>query len=138
MTNETFRWLSDARFHPSGKKVVATKWYTSARSLGAGEGWEYEVSTESAKISVGSGLRLVGRQLPAGWSADQYGDQQVGPEQFIWKGEDSLIYAKNVIDADGQYTYSKGVASVSIYNYNRFDWLLQMSILAYMLYFLEI
>ena len=109
ITNETFRWVSDARFHPSGKTVVATKWYTSSRSLGAGEGWEYEVPNTRSAVPAGSGKRLVGRTLPAGWSADQYGDQQVGPEQFIWLGEDALIYSMNVVDMDGSYTYSKGL-----------------------------
>lgn len=110
VTNETYRWVSDARFHPSGSKIIATKWYTSSRSLGAGEGWEYDLPRSlHQKISKGSGTRLVGRSLPPGWGPDNYGDQQIGPEQFIWKGSDSLIYSKNVKDTNGQYTYSKDV-----------------------------
>ncbi|KAL1947302.1 hypothetical protein VTO73DRAFT_14263 [Trametes versicolor] len=111
VTNETYRWVSDARFHPSGSKIVATKWYTSSRSLGAGEGWEFpipDVNAKSDTITAGSGQRLVGRTLPAGWGAERYGDQQVGPEQFIWKGNDTLIYSKNVVD-NGAWTYSKDV-----------------------------
>lgn len=109
VTNETYRWVSDARFHPSGKKVIATKWYTSGRSLGAGEGWEYDIPDSfDAMIEAGSGKRLVGRTLPAGWDPERYGDQQIGPEQFIWYGSDSLIYSKNVVDTDGEWTYSKG------------------------------
>ena len=109
MTNETYRWVSDARFHPSGKKLIATKWYTSGRSLGAGEGWEFEIPGPKDTVKVGSGKRLVGRTLPAGWAPSQYGDQQIGPEQFLWLGEDTLIYSKNVKDTNGQYTYSKGI-----------------------------
>ncbi|KAI0345072.1 hypothetical protein BDW22DRAFT_1370795 [Trametopsis cervina] len=108
VTNETYRWLTDARFHPSGTKVVATKWYTSSRSLGAGEGWEYDLPSTKETIAAGSGKRLVGRTLPTGWSAEQYGDQQIGPEQFIWRGNDSVIYAKNVAD-DSTFSYSKDV-----------------------------
>lgn len=109
VTNETYRWLSDARFHASGDKIVATKWYTSERSLGAGEAWEYDIPDSfDAKIEVGSGRRLVGRTLPRGWAAENYGDQQIGPEQFIWQGDDSLIYAKNVRDSS-TFTYSKGM-----------------------------
>ncbi|KAI0637449.1 hypothetical protein C8Q77DRAFT_1155282 [Trametes polyzona] len=111
VTNETYRWVSDARFHPSGKKVIATKWYTSSRSLGAGEGWEYpvpSVSKKSQSIKAGSGKRLVGRTLPPGWGPERYEDQQIGPEQFIWNGNDTLIYAKNTVD-DGAWTYSKDV-----------------------------
>ena len=88
--------------------MIATKWYTSSRSLGAGEGWEYHLSNDTAaKVEMGSGKRIVGRTLPADWNADQYGDQQIGPEQFIWRGEDALIYAKNVVD-DRSFAYSKG------------------------------
>ncbi|KAH9935808.1 hypothetical protein B0H21DRAFT_780838 [Amylocystis lapponica] len=109
VTNETFRWVSDARFHPSGSKIVATKWYTSRRSLGAGEGWEYSVPGSNAQIEVGTGTRLVGRTLPRGWGPERYGDQQIGPEQFIWSGNDTLIYSKNVGDTDGSFSYSKDV-----------------------------
>jgi hypothetical protein len=118
ITNETYRWVSDARFHPSGLTVVATKWYTSGRSLGAGEGWKYSVPTlEELKrgqkpTTVGSGTRLVGRTLPFGWTSADYGDQQIGPEQFIWNGNESLIYSKNVID-QSTFTYNKGQSSRS-------------------------
>ncbi len=110
VTNETYRWVSDARFHPDGDKVVATKWFTSSRSLGAGEAWEFSIhnDTSASSIQAGSGKRLVGRTLPLGWSAENYGDQQVGPEQFIWNGNDTLVYSKNVRDTNGAWEYSKG------------------------------
>lgn len=113
MTNETYRWVSDARFHPSGFKIVATKWYTSSRSLGAGEGWEYEVpSLESLRhhqepIKAGGGSRVLGRSLPLGWTVDDYENQQIGPEQLIWAGEDTIIFSKNVRDPNA-FEYSKG------------------------------
>ncbi|KAK0442843.1 hypothetical protein EV421DRAFT_2081966 [Armillaria borealis] len=106
VTNETYRWVSDARFHPSGTKVIATKWYTSRRSLGAGEGWEYSIPAPSDDIESGSGVRLVGRTLPAGFK--DYGEQQIGPEQLIWHGEDRVIFSKNVRDPTS-FTYSKDV-----------------------------
>lgn len=113
ITNETYRWVSDARLHPSGSKVVATKWYTSQRSLGAGEAWEYELPGEDgaapATITSGSGKRLIGRKLPPGWKVEDYSEQQIGPEQFIWNGEDGLIYSENVVDQDA-FSYSKGTA----------------------------
>ena len=111
VTNETYRWVTDARFHPTEPKVVATKWYTSSRSLGAGEGWEYSVPADDMKedtIKAGSGKVLVGRTLPLGWTVDDYADQQVGPEQFIWAGNDSVIYSKNTVDTNGVWEYSKG------------------------------
>ncbi|KAJ3857343.1 hypothetical protein EV368DRAFT_77833 [Lentinula lateritia] len=109
VTNETYRYVTDARFHPSGEKIIATKWYTSGRSLGAGEGWEYTVpSTHTNAVKAGSGKRVVGRTLPRGWTVSQYGDQQVGREQFIWNGEDSIIYSMNVRD-ESEFLYSKDV-----------------------------
>lgn len=108
MTNETFRWVSDARFHQSGRKIVATKWFTSSFSIAGGEGWEYPIPEPDDVIEVGSGRKLVGRTLPVGWPIADLGEQMVGPEQFIWNGEDSVIYAKNIIDTNGRWTYSKG------------------------------
>ncbi|KAJ7833499.1 hypothetical protein B0H13DRAFT_2428395 [Mycena leptocephala] len=110
VTNETYRWISDPRFHPSGTHIIATKWYTSGRSLGAGEGWEYPVPdlADNSTISAGSGARVLGRTLPRGWTNEQYEDQQIGPEQFIWRGEDSLIFSKNIRN-EHEYSYSKDV-----------------------------
>ncbi|TFK34840.1 hypothetical protein BDQ12DRAFT_688936 [Crucibulum laeve] len=117
VTNETYRWITDARFHPSGSKIIATKWYTSSRSLGAGEGWEYPVPSlrdlraqKSKEIEAGSGSRVLGRSLPLGRTVDDYAEQQIGPEQFLWSGNDSIIYSKNVID-ESTFTYSKDVHS---------------------------
>lgn len=110
VTNETYRWVSDARFHPDGDKVIATKWYTSGRSLGAGEGWIYEVPLSETPIKPGDGMRVVGRSLPFGWKPEQYPDQQIGPEQFVWWGKDRVIYSKNVAEeSDGAFEYSKDV-----------------------------
>ncbi|KAG1865624.1 uracil phosphoribosyltransferase-domain-containing protein [Suillus tomentosus] len=36
-----------------------------------------------------------------------YVEQQIGHEQFIWAGDDVLIYAGNVRDVGGSYSYSK-------------------------------
>jgi len=117
VTNETFRWVSDARFHPSGTKVIATKWYFSGRSLGAGEGWEYEVpsldelkSSRVKSVAAGDGIRRVERMLPPGWSAQMYGNQQVGPEQLLWNGDDTIVYSKNIVqESEGVFQYSLGM-----------------------------
>jgi hypothetical protein len=116
VTNETFRYVTDARFHPSGEKVIATKWFTSeGRSIGAGEAWEYKVPSVAdaeAHIPPKSGELRIGRTLPFGWTIERYGDQQIGPEQALWRSEDTLIYAKNVVDEPGGvFTYSKGSMS---------------------------
>ncbi|KAJ4475736.1 hypothetical protein J3R30DRAFT_3294599 [Lentinula aciculospora] len=121
VTNETYRYVTDARFHPSGERIIATKWYTSERSLGGGEGWEYIVPSvhTNKHIKAGSGKRIVGRTLPRGWTTSQYGDQQVGPEQFIWNGNDSIIYSKNVRD-EFEFLYSKDVHQgiYALFSYN--------------------
>ncbi|KAG6810508.1 hypothetical protein H0H92_011559 [Tricholoma furcatifolium] len=115
VTNETYRWVTDARFHPSGERVIATKWYTSSRSLGAGEGWEFDVPSlsdlqpEQVNIVPGAGKRITSRTLPPGWSSDDYGDQQIGPEQHIWTQDgDAIIYSTNVVD-ESAFSYSKDV-----------------------------
>ncbi|KAK0224984.1 hypothetical protein EDD85DRAFT_980078, partial [Armillaria nabsnona] len=84
VTNETYQWISDARPHPSGKKVISTKY---------------------DDIESGSGVRLVGRTLPAGFK--DYGEQQIGPEQLIWHGDYRVIFSKKVRDPTS-FTYSKG------------------------------
>lgn len=111
ITNETYNWVSDPRWHPSGDKVVATKWYYSSRSLGAGEGWEFPVPTVHARsqVEAGAGKRVVSKKLPVGWTKEDYVEQQIGHEQFIWAGDDALIYAGNVRDVGGSYSYSKDV-----------------------------
>lgn len=118
ITNETYNWVSDPRWHPSGDKVIATKWYFSSRSLGAGEGWEFPVPALNAgspvQVEAGAGKRLVSKRLPRGWTKADYVEQQIGHEQFIWAGDDALIYAGNVKDVDGSYTYSKGALASAI------------------------
>lgn len=110
ITNETYNWVSDPRWHPSGDKVIATKWYFSSRSLGAGEGWEFPVPVSAeSPVEAGAGRRLVSKRLPMGWTKADYVEQQIGHEQFVWAGDDALIYAGNVKDVGGTYTYSKGV-----------------------------
>jgi len=110
--------VSDPRWHPSGDKVIATKWYFSSRSLGAGEGWEFPVPALNAgspvRVEAGAGKRLVSKRLPMGWTKANYVEQQIGHEQFIWAGDDALIYAGNVRDVDGSYTHSKGALASAI------------------------
>lgn len=113
VTNETYNWVSDARWHPSGTKIIATKWYFSSRSLGAGEGWEYEVPTlhdlKQRRVEVNSGRRLVSKVLPLGWTKSDYVEQQIGHEQFSWLGNDTLVYSGNAQDIEGSFEYSKGI-----------------------------
>ncbi|KAE9398333.1 hypothetical protein BT96DRAFT_957632 [Gymnopus androsaceus JB14] len=103
VTNETYRYVSSPRFHPSGKKIITSKWYTGRITIAASEGWEYtlpdlSILQKPASISSGSGRRVLGRTLPRGMTVDDYADQVVGPEQFLYAGNDLVIFAKNVVD----------------------------------------
>lgn len=40
---------------------------------------------------------------------EEYANQQIGPEQFIWAGEDKVIFAKNTVD---EYVTSDGKDSM--------------------------
>ncbi|KIK54543.1 hypothetical protein GYMLUDRAFT_206518 [Collybiopsis luxurians FD-317 M1] len=106
VTNETYRYVSSPRFHPSENKIIASKWYTGRVTIAAPEGWEYplpdlSIEQKSESVSSGAGRRVLGRTLPRGMSLDNYEDYanlQIGPEQFIWAGDDKVIFAKNVVD----------------------------------------
>ena len=54
ITKEDFRLLNNATWMPNGNYLVARKHFTSERSLGAGEMWQYH-------ISGGSGIQLTKR-----------------------------------------------------------------------------
>lgn len=110
VTNETYRTVSDPRFHPSGHSIIVSKWYTSSRSIVAGEGWQYDIPKPGEKVSRGYGKRIIERTSPPGWSPKQYGDQQIGNEQFIWHGEDGLIFSKRITqESSGVFQYSGGI-----------------------------
>jgi len=119
VTNETYRYVTSARFHPSGSKIIASKWYTGRITIAASEGWLYDLpdlSTEQApgSIQTGSGECVLGRTLPPGKTVDDYADQQIGPEQFIWYTEDTIIFAKNAVDE--YITSEKGVVYEPVSN----------------------
>ena len=88
VTNETFRFVVNPRWHPSSQSIVGTKYYTASRSVGGGEIWLYEVPPadgERHAVGIGAGKRVASRTLPPGWSAQEYNEQQIGPEQVCAK-----------------------------------------------------
>ena len=91
VTNETFRYVSAARFHPSGRRIIASKWYTSTVTVGAPEAWLYSLDNAP---SVGE--RVIGREEST--KGESYGESQIGPEQALWASNSSLIYLRNVRD----------------------------------------
>ena len=54
ITKEKFRLLNNAVWTPDGKSLVARKHFTSSRSVGAGEMWQYP-------LSGSAGLKLTKR-----------------------------------------------------------------------------
>ncbi|EPR67110.1 tolB precursor protein [Cyclobacterium qasimii M12-11B] len=56
ITKETFRLLNNAEWMPDGNFLIARKHFSSGRSLGAGEMWQYH-------ISGGDGLQLTKEKM---------------------------------------------------------------------------
>ncbi len=73
--------------------------------MGAGEVWEYSIPALGDDIESGSGVRLIGRTLPAGFK--DYGEQQIGQSSSFGTERDRVIFSKNVRDPTS-FTYSKG------------------------------
>ncbi|KAL1742540.1 hypothetical protein HDZ31DRAFT_43021 [Schizophyllum fasciatum] len=110
ITNETYRFVTDPRWHPYDERIIATKWYTGSITIPGGEGWTYDAPTTRTlkTVSSGAGNRTVIRELPRGWKAEDYPDVNLGPEQLIWYGKDAVIYSKNV-QLNGRYEYGQNI-----------------------------
>ncbi|KAL1920963.1 uncharacterized protein VTP21DRAFT_11598 [Calcarisporiella thermophila] len=84
LTNEPYRHVNNAMFHPKGKEFVAVKWYMSGRSLGAGELWQYKIGDGAS-----SGKRLLARV-----------NAQIGNEEPVYHPQNPniIFFSKNVKD----------------------------------------
>ncbi len=89
ITKEDFRLLNNAAWMPNGNYLIARKHFTSERSLGAGEMWQYH-------ISGGSGVQLTKRS----------NDQKDVNEPVI-SPDGNYMY------------YSEDVTSGSVFEYNK-------------------
>lgn len=89
LTKENFRLLNNATWMPNGNYLVARKHFTSRRSLGAGEMWQYH-------ISGGSGLQLTKRK----------NDQQDVNEPNISPDGKHLYYSEDMYPGGG-FQYNK-------------------------------
>lgn len=89
ITKESFRLLNNAVWMPDGNFLVARKHFTSGRSLGAGEMWQYH-------ITGGSGVQLTERK----------NDQQDVNEPFISPDGKYLYYSEDVYPG-GNFQYNK-------------------------------
>ncbi len=79
LTDEDFRLLNNAVWHPSGDWVIAKKHFTSRRSLGAGEMWMYRVP------DAGKGIQLTKRKN----DQQDVGEPEISPDgRFVYWSED--------------------------------------------------
>lgn len=102
ITTEKFRLLNNAAWMPDGYSFVARKHFTSGRSLGAGEIWQYH-------ITGGSGVQLTKRK----------NDQQDVNEPVISPDGKYLYYAEDVYPG-GFFQYNKD-PNKQIYVIKRYD-----------------
>lgn len=89
ITKEKYRLLNNAVWTPDGKSVVGRKHYTSTRSVGAGEMWQYPLSGTA-------GLRLTKRK----------NDQQDVNDPSISPDGKYLYYAEDMYPG-GYFQYNK-------------------------------
>ena len=89
ITKEKFRLLNNAVWTPDGKSLVARKHFTSTRSVGAGEMWQYP-------LSGAAGLQLTKRK----------NDQQDVNDPSISPDGKYLYYAEDMYPG-GAFEYNK-------------------------------
>lgn len=89
ITKESFRLLNNGAWMPDGYSIVARKHFTSGRSLGAGEMWQYH-------ITGGSGMQLTKRK----------NDQQDVNEPIVSPDGKYMYYSEDVYPG-GFFQYNK-------------------------------
>ena len=89
ITEEKFRLLNNAVWTPDGNSLIARKHFTSGRSLGAGEMWQYH-------IAANGGLQLTERK----------NDQQDVNEPSITSDGKYLFYSEDMYPG-GNFQYNK-------------------------------
>lgn len=89
ITKESFRLLNNAVWTPDSKYLIARKHFTSSRSLGAGELWQYH-------ITGGSGMQVVKKK----------NDQQDINEPWVSSDAKHLYYSEDMYSG-GFFQYNK-------------------------------
>lgn len=102
ITKENFRLLNNSTWMPDGNSFVARKHFTSQRSLGAGEIWQYH-------ITGGSGLQITKKK----------NDQQDVNEPSVSPDGRYLYYSEDVYPG-GSFQYNKD-PNKQIYVIKRYD-----------------
>ncbi|WP_271855785.1 amidohydrolase family protein [Patiriisocius marinus] len=102
VTEENFRLLNNAVWMPDNNYLIARKHFSSGRSLGAGELWQYH-------ITGGSGIQLTKRK----------NDQQDVGEPFVSADGKYLYYSEDMYPG-GNFQYNKDPNS-QIYAIKRYS-----------------
>ncbi|MCH2194985.1 amidohydrolase family protein [Kordia sp.] len=102
ITKESFRLLNNSTWMPDGNSFIARKHFTSQRSLGAGEMWQYH-------ITGGSGLQLTKKK----------NEQQDVNEPSVSPDGRYLYYSEDVYPG-GSFQYNKD-PNKQIYVVKRYD-----------------
>ncbi|EON77882.1 tolB protein precursor [Lunatimonas lonarensis] len=102
VTKETFRLLNNATWMPDGNYLIARKHFTSGRSLGAGEMWQYH-------INGGPGLQLTKRK----------NDQQDVNEPSVSRDGRYLYFSEDMAPG-GVFEYNRDPNN-QIYVIKRYD-----------------
>jgi len=102
ITKESFRLLNNSTWMPDGNSFIARKHFTSQRSLGAGEMWQYH-------ITGGSGLQLTKKK----------NEQQDVNEPSVSPDGRYLYYSEDVYPG-GSFQYNKD-PNKQIYVIKRYD-----------------
>ena len=89
ITKESFRLLNNAVWTPDSKYLIVRKHFTSSRSLGAGELWQYH-------ITGGSGIQVVKKK----------NDQQDINEPWVSSDAKHLYYSEDMYSG-GFFQYNK-------------------------------
>ncbi|EDP95029.1 amidohydrolase family protein [Kordia algicida OT-1] len=102
ITKESFRLLNNSTWMPDGNAFIARKHFTSTRSLGAGEMWQYH-------ITGGSGLQITKRKN----AQQDVNEPSVSPDgRYLYYSED--VYP------GGSFQYNKD-PNKQIYVIKRYD-----------------
>lgn len=110
VTFEDYHIVTNGGWYPNSSAIVGTKWYSSTRSISAGELWAWQVdaSTKDGEggddlVGPGTGVRLVGR------TGGEASTSQVGPQEpYVSTDGKWLYYTLNTMD--GQiWNYNKNI-----------------------------
>ena len=104
LTQEDFRLLNDAAWHPNGRYVAGRKHFTTRRSLGTGEIWFYNVDG-------GDGVQVVKRQ------SEDY-QKELGEPAFSPDGK-YLYYTQNATSGN-RFAYAQDVND-EVFSIKRLD-----------------